>query len=106
MKTKHELALAVVGILLIIAGLLALTPVRADEEDNGEYQVSYRQGDDGLWRMDLSANHLNEIYRLAAPFELEMGFVCQYEAVNHFYYLFGRLYGITLAPFPAPPNGC
>ena len=66
----------------------------------------YRQGSDGLWRMDVSGNHPFEIARLAVPFELEQGFTCQHEAVNHFYFLLGRRYGFTLAPFPAPPEGC
>lgn len=106
MRNKYEIALVVLGLLLVLAGLLAALPVRADEQDNGWYDVIYRQGDDGLWRVDVSGNHPFEIARLASPAELEQGFVCQHEAVNHFYFLLGRLYGITLAPFPPPPGGC
>jgi hypothetical protein len=106
MRTKTEIGLLALAVLLILAGLLAVFPVKADPLDNGEYTVRYEQGADGLWRMELSANHVFEIARLGNPFELQMGFACQHEAVNHFYFLLGRLYGFTLAPFPPPPGGC
>lgn len=81
-------------------------PVYADPFDNGNYQVSYAQDANGLWHMNLSFNHPAEIARLGTQAEIEQGFPCQHEAVNHFYFLLGRLYHITLAPFPAPPGGC
>lgn len=105
MRTEKVIRnLIALGLLLV--ALRSLIIVRADPLDNGQYTILYRQGADGLWRMNLAANHPFEIARLGAPFELEQGFACQHEAVNHFYFLLGRLYGFTLAPFPAPPGGC
>jgi len=87
-------------------GSFFAAPVQADPLDNDWYTVRYEQGGDGLWRMVLSANHPFEIARLGAPFELEQGFNCEYEAVNHFYALLGRLNHFTIDPFPPPPRGC
>ena len=106
MRTKPEIGLTVIAVLLILAGLLAAFPAKADPLDNGWYTIQYEQGADGLWRMNLAANHPFEIARLGNPFELQMGFPCQHEAVNHAYALLGRLKGFTAAPFPPPPGGC
>ena len=95
--------LAIGYILIFLGGALI---AKADPLDNGEYTIQYEQGADGLWRMNLAANHPFEIARLGNPFELQMGFPCQHEAVNHAYALLGRLKGFTAAPFPPPPGGC
>ena len=92
------------GLTLIVLGGVMIG--KADPLDNGWYTIQYEQGADGLWRMNLAANHPFEIARLGNPFELQMGFPCQHEAVNHAYALLGRLKGFTAAPFPPPPGGC
>lgn len=96
-----------IGLVLLIAGLLTLIQTAgATPLDDGQYQVSYVQQSNGQWVMDLRANHPAENARLGTAAELEQAFPCQHQAVNHFYFLLGRLYGFTLAPFPAPPGGC
>lgn len=95
------------AVFIVVLGLLILVNrVGATPNDDGQYIVRYVQGGDSLWRMDLSGNHPFEIARLGVPFELEQGFTCQHEAVNHFYSLFARLNRIALLPFPPPPGGC
>ncbi len=81
--------------------------IQATPQDDGQYSVRYPLDPvTGLYTLDLSLDHPNEIARLGTPAELAQQFPCVHQAVNHFLFLFGRMHNVALGQLPAPSTGC